>query len=150
VAFEGSNVSVGRGTSDAFQRFGAPWMDAAGVARRLEERRLPGVRFVVDSFTPRNAGDRKYNDQRIPGIRIDVTDRNQVESGRMSAAILWALTTLHRDSLRVTPRTFDERFGSTAVREAIVGGMDPDQALARQKPLVDTFRKNAERFLLYR
>jgi uncharacterized protein YbbC (DUF1343 family) len=150
VAFEGSNVSVGRGTSDAFQRFGAPWMDAPAVAERLNGRRLGGVRFVVDSFTPHAAGDGKYNDRRIPGIRIDVVDRNAVASGHISAAILWALTTLHRDSLRVTPRTFDERFGSTAVREAIQRGADPDVALAQHQPAVDTFRRNAERFRLYR
>jgi len=150
VAFEGTNVSVGRGTSDAFQRFGAPWMNARLVADRLNGRRLPGVRFVVDSFTPHNAGDSKYNDRRIPGIRIDVVERDRVASGRMAAAVLWALTTLHRDSLRVTERTFDERFGSTAVRQAIMQGMDPDEALARHQPLVDTFRTNAERFLLYR
>jgi len=57
VAFEGSNVSVGRGTSDAFQRFGAPWMDAQRVADLLNGRRLAGVRFDVDPFTPQNAGD---------------------------------------------------------------------------------------------
>jgi uncharacterized protein YbbC (DUF1343 family) len=150
VAFEGTNVSVGRGTADAFQRFGAPWMDASAVAERLNGRRLGGVRFVVDSFTPHLAGDAKYNDRRIPGIRVDVVDRNAVASGHVAAAILWALTELHRDSLRVTPRTFDERFGSTAVREAIQRGADPDVALAQQQPAVDTFRKNAERFLLYR
>jgi uncharacterized protein YbbC (DUF1343 family) len=150
VAFEGTNVSVGRGTADAFQRFGAPWMDAAAVAERLNGRRLGGVRFVVDSFTPHNAADLKYNDLRIPGIRVDVVDRNAVASGHVSAAILWALTALHRDSLRVTPRTFDERFGSTAVREAIQRGVDPDVALAQHQPAVDTFRRNAERFLLYR
>src|SRR5947209_3562964 len=38
VAFEGSNVSVGRGTSDAFQRFGAPWLDAVRVAESLNGR----------------------------------------------------------------------------------------------------------------
>src|SRR4029079_3143946 len=43
VPFEGSNVSVGRGTPDAFQRFGAPWMNAVEVARRLNARGLPGV-----------------------------------------------------------------------------------------------------------
>jgi uncharacterized protein YbbC (DUF1343 family) len=150
VAFEGTNVSVGRGTADAFQRFGAPWMDAAAVAERLNGRHLGGVRFVVDSFTPHNAGDAKYNDRRIPGIRVDVVDRNAVASGHVAAAILWALTELHRDSLRVTPRTFDERFGSTAVREAIQRGVDPDVALAQHQAAVDTFRRNAERFLLYR
>lgn len=150
VPFEGTNVSVGRGTPEAFQRFGAPWMNATAVAAALNARALPGVTFIVEPFTPRNAGDAKYNDREIPGIRIAVVDRDRVASGRVAAALLSVLSRLHRDSLRITNRTFDERFGSTAVREAIVGGMDPDLALARHQPLVDTFRKNAERFLLYR
>ena len=150
VPFEGTNVSVGRGTSDAFQRFGASWMNAGVVADRLNGRHVPGVRFVVDPFTPHGAGDGKFNDVRIPGIRIDVPNRNAVPSGRVAAAILWALVTVHRDSFKLTPRTFDERFGSTEAREAIMRGVDPDTALARQRPRVDTFLSNAERFRLYR
>jgi uncharacterized protein YbbC (DUF1343 family) len=150
VAFEGSNVSVGRGTSDAFQRFGAPWMDAPRVARMLNARRLAGVRFDVDPFTPQNAGDSKYNGQRIPGIRIAITDRNAVRSGHVSAAILWALVRAHPDSLKIRDRTFDERFGSTAVREAIVRGMDPDRAMELQRGPVERFEAAARRYLLYR
>jgi uncharacterized protein YbbC (DUF1343 family) len=150
VPFEGTNVSVGRGTSDAFQRFGASWMNATAVADRLNGRHLPGVRFVVDPFTPHGAGDGKFNDVRIPGIRVDISNRNAVQSGRVAAAILWALFTVHRDSLKLAQRTFDERFGSTAAREAIMRGTDPDTALARQQPGVDTFLSNAERFRLYR
>ena len=47
VAFEATNVSVGRGTPDAFQRFGAPWLDADAVLALLNARRLPGVRFAA-------------------------------------------------------------------------------------------------------
>ncbi|MEO6878500.1 MAG: DUF1343 domain-containing protein [Gemmatimonadaceae bacterium] len=150
VAFEGSNVSVGRGTPDAFQRFGASWMDAVTVAAALNGRQLPGVRFVVDSFTPKDPGDQKFGGKHIPGIRVDVTDRDRVQSGRVSAAILWALVQTNRDSLRITARTFDERFGSTAIREAIVGGADPDVALAQHQSEVDAFRRRAARFLMYR
>jgi uncharacterized protein YbbC (DUF1343 family) len=150
VPFEGSNVSVGRGTSDAFQRFGAPWMNAELVAQRLNGRGLPGVHFTVDPFTPRNAGDEKYNNKHIPGIRIDITDRNAVRSGRMSAAIYWALLTTHRDSFTIRPLTFDERFGSRSVREAIAAGADPDVALKAQEPAVAAFLANARRFYLYR
>ena len=32
VAFAGSNLSVGRGTTDAFQRFGAPWLNTGRVS----------------------------------------------------------------------------------------------------------------------
>lgn len=150
VAFEGTNVSVGRGTTTAFQRFGAPWMNAARVAAALNGRRLPGVQFVVDAFTPLNPGDAKFGGVRIPGVRIDVTDRDQVQSGRMAAAILWALLQAHRDSLRISIRAFDERFGSHALREAIVGGMDPDVAFDAQRGQVEEFSHAAQRFRMYR
>jgi uncharacterized protein YbbC (DUF1343 family) len=149
VPFEGSNLSVGRGTSDAFQRFGAPWLHATAVAALLNGRQLPGVRFVVDSFTPTNPGDDKYGGKHISGIRIDVTDRDRVQSGRVGAAILWALLQSNRDSLRISAKTFDERFGSTAIREAITNGTDPDVALRRHQPEVDAFMRNARRFFIY-
>jgi uncharacterized protein YbbC (DUF1343 family) len=149
VPFEGSNVSVGRGTSDAFDRFGASWMNATAVAALLNGRQLPGVKFVVDSFTPKDAGDGKFNGKHIAGIRIDVTDRDRVQSGRMSAAILWALLQTNRDSLRIVAKTFDERLGSTAIREAITAGTDPDVALRQHQPEVDAFLRNARRFFIY-
>jgi uncharacterized protein YbbC (DUF1343 family) len=149
VPFEGSNVSVGRGTSDAFQRFGAPWMDAERIARMLNGRALPGVRFVVDSFTPVNPGDGKYAGRRIPGVRIAVTNRDVVRSGRVACAVLWALSQVNRDSLTISVRTFDERLGSTAVRLAILGGTDPDVALARQQPAVDAFEAHARQYMIY-
>jgi len=150
VAFEGSNVSVGRGTTDAFQRFGASWLNAARVVELLNARRLPGVRFVVDSFTPINPGDAKFAGVRIPGVRVDVTDRERLQSGRASAAILWSLLQANRDSLRISTRAFDERFGSRAIREAIVAGTDPDVAFDAQRAAVDRFVRDAQQFRLYR
>lgn len=149
VAFEGSNVSVGRGTADAFQRFGAPWLDATRVAQLLNARRLAGVRFVVDSFTPRNPGDGKYDGMRIPGIRVAITNRDAVRSGRVGASILWALARVNGDSLRIRARTFDERFGSTAAREALMRGQDPDAVMEREQAKVDAFLRAADRFKLY-
>lgn len=150
VAFEGSNVSVGRGTDIAFQRFGAPWMDAPRVAQLLNGRHLPGVEFVVDSFTPRNPGDGKYAGRHIPGIRIATPDRNAVQSGRVAAAVLWAIDRVNHDSLKLRPQTFDERFGSTAARQAILSGTDPDKAMETQRVPVAQFLEGARRFFLYR
>jgi uncharacterized protein YbbC (DUF1343 family) len=142
VAFEGSNLSVGRGTDDAFQRVGASWLDAVGVVSRLQAMRLPGLRFEVDSFTPRSPGDSKYGDRRIAGVHVVVVDRNAVESGMLSAALLSAVHATNPDSLRVTARTFDERFGSGAIREAILRGGDP---VALMVPVRDAARRFAER-----
>ena len=83
-------------------------------------------------------------------LRKGLNINSFTRSGRVAASILWALATTHPDSLRVTNRTFDERLGSTALREAIQHGADPDSALAREQPAVDTFLRHAERFRLYR
>jgi uncharacterized protein YbbC (DUF1343 family) len=149
VAFEGSNVSVGRGTPDAFQRFGASWLNAVEVARLLNERRLAGVQFVVDSFTPQDPGDKKFAGKHIPGVRIAVTDRNAIQSGHVSASILWAILKTNRDSLVISDRAFDERFGSSAARQALMRGEDPDAVMNRQQAAVASFLQSAARFRLY-
>ncbi|HTE45796.1 MAG TPA: DUF1343 domain-containing protein, partial [Gemmatimonadaceae bacterium] len=149
VPFEGSKLSVGRGTPDAFQRFGAPWLDAVKTAQVLNDRRLAGVHFVVDSFTPRNPGDNKYGGLHIPGIRIDVTDRDRVQPGHIAAAILWAVGRANRDGLDIVIRTFDERFGSSAAREAILNGADPDAEMERLRPTIDKFLRDTRPFRIY-
>ena len=78
-----------------------------------------------------------------------VTDRNAVQSGRIAAALLWAMVKTNRDSLLIRDRAFDERFGSTAIRESIQGGADPDEAMDRQRSAVMSFLQSAARFRLY-
>lgn len=150
VAFEGSNVSVGRGTAEPFQRFGAPWLDARATAALLEERELAGVRFEAETFVPRDPGDKKYGGRQIPGVRIVVTDRDRVHAGRVGAAILWALAKTAGDSLSIADRAFDLRFGSPAARQALIRGEDPDAVIDRSLPDVVAFSERARQFLLYR
>lgn len=150
VALEASNVSVGRGTNDAFQRFGAPWLRAKAVVSLLAERELTGVRFEVDPFTPRAPGDRKYDGLTIPGVRMIVTDRDRVQVGRLGAAIVWAIARTAGDSLRITALSFDRRFGNPRAREALLRGDDPDSVIDAELPAVVDFENRARRYLLYR
>ena len=150
VPFEASNVSVGRGTLEPFTRFGAPWLRADTLVFLLEDLSLSGVRFRAERFTPNNPGDGKYSGQSIPGIRIEVTDRDLVQPARVGAAILWALARVSRDSLRITNKGFDERMGSAKVRESILAGADPDAVMDRQLPAVLAFEREARRIHLYR
>ncbi len=150
VPFEASNVSVGRGTNEPFQRFGAPWMRADTLVQLLEDLALSGVRFRAERFTPANPGDGKYAGRSIPGVRIEVTDRERAQPARIGAAILWALARVQRDSLRLTEKGFDERMGSSRVREAILSGADPDAVMDRQLPAVVGFERDARRIHLYR
>jgi uncharacterized protein YbbC (DUF1343 family) len=150
VPFESSNVSVGRGTDLPFQRFGAPWLRADTVARLLDDLSLTGVRFKAERFTPDKPGDGKFGGRSIPGVRLELTDRERVQPARIGAAILWALSRVHGDSLRVNAPGFDRRMGSARMREALLGGADPDAVLDRLLPAVVAFEKEARRHHLYR
>jgi uncharacterized protein YbbC (DUF1343 family) len=150
VAFEGSNLSVGRGSADAFQRLGAPWLDARRVVALLASRGLAGVRFEADTFTPEAPTDGKYAGRRLPSVRIVVMDREQVQAARVGAALLWAVSRINGDSLRLDTTAFDLRFGSGALRAALIRGDDPDRVIDGTLPAVASFEARAQRYTMYR
>jgi len=150
VMFEATNLSVGRGTPDAFQHVGAPWLNAERVASLLNGRHLAGVRFEPERFTPDAPTDRKYGGIAIPGVRIVVTDRDRVQSARVGAAIVWAIVRTTPDSLRVRDHAFDARLGAPGARQALLAGEDPDVVMNRYEPAAAAFARATRRYYLYR
>ncbi len=150
VAFEATNVSVGRGTDDSFQQVGAPWLKTKEVLDLLTDRPLAGVRFEAVHFTPNSPGDNKYAGKTIPGVKIVVMNRDRVNPARIGALLFWAIAKTSRDSLVVRDRGFDERFGSARVREALLRGEEPDAVMDRELPASIAFRESIKQYLLYR
>ena len=150
VAFEATNLSVGRGTAEAFQRIGAPWLNAAAVVAMLRDREIPGVRFYNESFTPVNASDGKYSGQMIPGIKIVVINRSALQAARVGASLLWAINKTAGARLTIQNRDFDLRFGSPSVREALLRGDDPDVLIDKEYKSAYAFREATRQFLIYR
>ncbi len=69
---ETTNLSVGRGTDTPFEIVGAPWIQGDKLADYLNQRSIPGVRFVPVRFTP-NASVFKH--EQCGGVNIIITDR---------------------------------------------------------------------------
>ncbi len=149
VIFEATNLSVGRGTPDAFQQVGAPWLDAERVVRLMQSREIPGVRFEVERFTPDHPTDRKFSGRPVHGVRIVVTDRGRVRVVRLAATLLWAIARVNGDSLRVSASHFDELFGWPEGRLALLRGDDPDAVMDRTLPATVAFRERTRRYWLY-
>lgn len=150
VAFESTNLSVGRGTPEAFQRVGAPWLNAAATVALLKDREIPGVRFFNESFTPVNPSDGKYAGQTIPGIKIVVINRSALQSARVGASLLWAINKTAGNRLTIENRGFDLRFGSPAVRQALLRGDDPDVLIDREYKAAYAFRDATRQYLIYK
>jgi uncharacterized protein YbbC (DUF1343 family) len=150
VAFEATNLSVGRGTPEAFQRIGAPWLNAAATVAILRDREIPGARFFVESFTPVNPTDQKYGGQTIPGIKITVYNRSSMQAARVGATLLWAINKTAGSKLTIRNRDFDLRFGSPSVREALLRGDDPDVLIDREYKSAYAFREATRQYLIYR
>ena len=150
VAFESTNLSVGRGTLDAFQRVGAPWLNAAATVAILRDREIPGVRFYVESFTPISPTDGKYPGQTIPGIKLVVMNRSALQSARVGANLLWAINKTAGSKLTIDNRGFDLRFGAPRVREALLRGEDPDVLIDREYRAAYAFRERTRQYLIYR
>lgn len=156
VPFEGTNLSVGRGTVEAFQRIGAPWLRADSVVKLLRDYGasggggIRGVALTAEPFTPQSPSDGKYAGQKIPGIRITVTNRSELNTTRLFAALFWAINKTSPSDFKVDNRAFDLRLGSPAMREALMRGDDPDTIVDQLYKSVYTFRNSVKKYFLYR
>jgi uncharacterized protein YbbC (DUF1343 family) len=150
VAFEATNLSVGRGTDGAFQHVGAPWLNAAATVAILRDREIPGVRFFAERFTPVNPTDGKYNGQSIPGIRIQIISRSALQAARVGATLLWAINRTAGSRLTIDARAFDLRFGSPQDRVALLRGDDPDIIIDREYKAAYAFREQTRQYLIYK
>jgi uncharacterized protein YbbC (DUF1343 family) len=141
---ETTNLSVGRGTDTPFEIVGAPWMEGVTLARTLNLRRLPGVRFAPVAFTPASS---KHAGELCRGVRISVVDRAAVRPVALGLEIAVAL----RDAF---PRDWDRaRLGVLLANEAAVvrferGETAPQIESGWAASLMEFERRRAA-FLLY-
>jgi len=119
--FEGTNLSVGRGTSLPFEVIAAPWLDPAKVLHNLGE--VHGVKFTaVNDLTPRVPGDRKYADTLLVGLRWEVTNRARYDPTEVALRLLIAVRSAHPDRFRWIPAHFDRLAGTDSLRLGIEAG----------------------------
>jgi uncharacterized protein YbbC (DUF1343 family) len=149
VAFEATNLSVGRGTNEAFRRIGAPWIDPKRLIQLLKDRPIRGVRFFALDFTPVAPGDGKYTGQLVHGLRIEVTERAQLQTSRLTAGLLSAIHSAYPDRLTIDSTRFDRLFGSPEVRRSIIAGADPDAVIDSTYGPAYAFRKRVAKYLMY-
>jgi uncharacterized protein YbbC (DUF1343 family) len=147
--FEGTNLSVGRGSDAPFEQIGAPWLDTAAVLDAMRRADLPGVRAHGVGFTPRRPGDGKYADTLLPGVRLEVTDRGAYDPTATAVHLLSLIRRQHTAEFGWIPRHFDRLAGTTKLREAIDGGTDPVAIIRSWEPDRLAYLERRKPILLY-
>ena len=141
---EGSNVSVGRGTTTPFELLGAPWMNGEELAAYLNDRNIQGLRFMPTEFTPNSS---LFKNQLCHGVQILLLDRQVLDSPVLGIEIASAL-------YRLYPRSFQldktlGLIGSREVLQAIKDGQDPTSIRQKWQEPLDQFCKLRSKYLLY-
>jgi uncharacterized protein YbbC (DUF1343 family) len=147
--FEGTNLSVGRGSDAPFEQIGAPWLDTSRVLARVRAARLPGVRASGVAFTPSRPGDGKYADTALSGIRLTVTDRARYDPTATAVQLLDAVRAVHGERFVFLPRHFDRLAGGPDQRRQLVARPDPAAIVERWAPALAQFRARRKSVLLY-
>ena len=148
--FEGTALSVGRGTDAPFEQIGAPWLDTTAVLARVRSDGIPGVRFRGTTFTPSRPGDGKFADTLVAGIRLEITDRGTYDPTRTAVHLLAAVEAGHPGLIGWIPRHFDRLAGGPGLREAIRAGRAPDEIVRGWTAGLAAFERRRTPYLLYR
>ena len=150
---EGTNLSEGRGTTQPFETFGAPWLEPYLLKEMLEREKFPGVFFRPLSFIPTF---NKWKDELCRGIQIHVTDREQFIPFETALAIVKYSQELHPDSFRwsAPPYEYEEKklpfdiiAGTDRLRKMINKELE-EICKSWQKELTE-FKIMREKYLLY-
>lgn len=139
------NLSVGRGTDSPFEQVGADWIRGRELAAALNDRKLPGLRFYPTRFTP-NASN--FKDAAVEGVRIEIVDRERVESVRLGIEMACALQKLYPGKIDWPKGRL--LWGSDDALRRVAAGEGPEAIEAGYKKPVATFARLREKYLLYR
>lgn len=137
--FEGTNVSVGRGTDQPFEMYGAPGMLSGGY--RFTPRAIPGV-----SENP------PFKGQECRGYLLhDIAAENLNNPGRLNLSYL---LTAYRDcadkaSFFLKNNFFDKLAGTDQLRKQLLVGANEEEIRASWELGLEKFRHIRELYLLY-
>jgi uncharacterized protein YbbC (DUF1343 family) len=146
--FEGTPLSVGRGTDRAFQWVGAPWLDGPALAESLNTYGLEGVRFEAATFTPANAGDGKFDGQEIQGVRL-IHEATNYDASKAAVAMLLEAYAMSGDNWEWREAHFDRLAGTDALRLGIEAGLGFAALTATWDAGVREFERLRRPYLIY-
>ena len=155
VIWEGTNMSEGRGTTQPFELFGAPFLNPDTILSWLTDDDVRGIVLRETVFEPTS---NKWQGIRCRGFQIHVTDPASYQPYRTSLKLLQAILAHYRDAFfwKQPPYEYEyERLpidliiGSSEIRKRIESLESIDHIIESWKPDLDDFINQSRKYHLY-
>ena len=139
VIWEGTNISEGRGTTQPFEIFGAPFLDPKQMAASLDKGGLRGVHLRPTAFEPTS---NKWQGSLCYGFQLHVLDRNVYRPYLTSLALLKAAYGLYPENVRWKDPPYEFEY-ETLPLDLITGDRSVRETIEQQGSL-NALRKDWE------
>jgi uncharacterized protein YbbC (DUF1343 family) len=155
VLWEGTNVSEGRGTTQPFELFGAPFIDPVRILQHIGPSAIPGATLRPVGFEPTS---NKWQGTFCRGFHIHVTDRDLYKPYRASLILLNAILSLHGKEFSWKKPPYEYEFdrlpidlilGDGHLRQRLEALEKIDQIEASWREELEAFKDLRKDFLLY-
>ncbi|MDY6954851.1 MAG: DUF1343 domain-containing protein [Thermodesulfobacteriota bacterium] len=155
VLWEGTNVSEGRGTTQPFEVFGAPFVNTAAVQDHLLGQNLAGVCLRPLVFEPTS---NKWTDELCHGFQLHILDPAAYRPYRTTLSILQAVVSLYPDQFQwkrppyeyeLEKMPFDMITGDPGIRQAMVDAMPVTDLEKTWQDDLEEFKDMRKAYLLY-
>ncbi|MDL2330168.1 DUF1343 domain-containing protein [Desulfosarcina sp. OttesenSCG-928-A07] len=131
VIWEGTQVSEGRGTTQPFEFFGAPFITPEVLLEQLNVELLSGVILRPIAFEPTS---NKWNGKVCKGCQIHVTDTALYQPYALSLALYQAIFQLYKDDFAYKLPPYEYEYERLPM-DLILGDIKLRQALENQIPV---------------
>ncbi len=155
VLWEGTNVSEGRGTTQPFELFGAPYIDAQKILDTLDNAKISGAVLRPTVFEPTS---NKWRATSCNGFQIHVTDPLRYQPYTTTLQLVRAVMMHHRQQFEWKTPPYEYEFNRMPI-DLIIGDRDIRQRLENLEPIdsmeaswqeeLSRFKKISRKFHLY-
>lgn len=156
VLWEGTNVSEGRGTTQPFELFGAPFINAGKLLAEVSQHPLPGAVLRAVSFEPTS---NKWQGERCNGFQIHMTDPHRYRPFETSLALLGAVLHLYPDDFEWKSPPYEYEFekqpidlilGDRRIRQELEKGATIADLRSQWQAGLDAYHRRTRSLYLYK
>ena len=155
VIWEGTNVSEGRGTTQPFELFGAPFIDQPSISAFILDARLTGAVLRHTAFEPTA---NKWQGALCKGFQIHILDNTTYAPYATSLLFLRAVLACHAGDFQWKSPPYEYEYeklpidliiGDRSIRQRLESLEPLDNIIASWKDRTDEFQRMSRAYYLY-